>query len=280
MAAAAERLSMGLYALHSAEPAHATAAARAAIWFVLASAVLDEKLDHGAVHADEVRQRCNPAAFLAAIEPGGPALAFPSQPLLEILLRNTTAAIAERIGCGTSERDRTVARELRACLRDAIAGQLDSPYLRIDRLTDLDEVERSLRRINTLTAWTQGYLGLFGAAGLSSTTLRSVRQVCRRIGEIGWALDALSDIHTDLDAGVWSLVWLELARRDDSWITTHGTTPDLALAALARSDVAIVLLQRIALAIAEIRDAPAVAPTAAGGLADFCSFMVWSFLCV
>ena len=280
MAAATELLATGLYALHSSDDAHALATSHAATWLVLAAAVLDQKVDDGELHPDEVRQRVNPAAFLAALAPDGPSISIPSQPLLEILLANTVAGMRARIAAGTSAFDRTVERELEICVRDMISGQLDSPHLRIHPLSDLDEVERTLRRVNTLTTWVPAYLGLFGAHGLADETLRSVRQITTRVGDVGWALDALSDIHADLDAGVWNLVWLELARETGVTAPWVGATPDAALDALAGSQVAVKMLSRIALAIEEIRTASAVEPRAAGALADLCLYMVWSFLSV
>jgi hypothetical protein len=116
---------------------------------------------------------------------------------------------------------------------------------------------------------------------LERDTLRAVRQITTRLGEIGWALDALSDIHADLEAGVWSLVWLELARRTGPaapWLRDHREHPEAALDALTASDVIPRLLTRIGLGLDEIARAPAVAPDAVRSLTAFGRYMVWSFL--
>jgi hypothetical protein len=281
MAAVAHRLARGLCALHAAEEAHAEASARCAIWLTLAAAVLDQKLDDGLLAADVVRQHLNPTAFLAAVEHGQP-LRMPGQPLVERLLACTTAEMAARLAAARSELDARVLGELRICLTEMIVGQLDSPRLRIHPLSELDEVERTLRRVNLLTTWVPAYLGLLGAAAPpAEATLRAVRQITTRIGEVGWALDALSDVHADLEAGVWSLVWLDLARRSAPgarWLREHADHPELALDALAASDTIATLLAEIGLAIEEIERMPFVDPQAAAELAALCRYLVWSFL--
>ena len=281
MAGAAHQLACGLYDLHAHDDARAEATARAAIWLTLASAVVDQKVDDGELSPDEVRRVLNPTAFLASLALGAPPLRLPAQPFLELLLRHTTAAIGDRIASARSELDRVIVAELERCLREMIVGQLESPRLRIHPLADLHEVETTLHRVNALTVWIPAYLGLVGGPALVPETLHAVRQITTRIGEIGWALDALSDIHADLEAGVWSLVWLELARRTGSvapWLREHRDRPDIALDALAASDVIPQLLTRIGLALDEIARTYAVSPGAVRALVAFCRTMIWSFL--
>ncbi|MEZ4361949.1 MAG: hypothetical protein R3B48_17295 [Kofleriaceae bacterium] len=287
MAAAAHWLARGLHGLHASEGAPGAtaeageASARCAVWLTLAAAVIDQKVDDGELSGDVVRQHLNPAAFLAAIEPGGAPLRVPGQPLIEVLLANTTSQIAARLRAGSSDFDAMVAAELRVCLTEMIVGQLDSPYLRIHPLSDLDHVEQTLRRVNTLTTWIPAYLSLLGAPRPSEPTLRAVRQVTTKLGEVGWALDALSDIHADLQAGVWSWMWLTVARHDGPharWLREHQDAPERALAALEACSATTTRLTQIALAIDEIGRTPHVNPAAAAELVAFCRYMVWSFL--
>jgi hypothetical protein len=286
MAAAAHWLARGLHGLHAPASSGTNeeigeASARCAIWLTLAAAVVDQKVDDGQLSADVVRQHLNPAAFLAALEPGGRRLRMPGQPLLELLLARTTEAIAARLTSCRCDFDVMVAAELRVCLTEMIAGQLDSPYLRLHPLSDLDEVERTLRRVNTLTTWIPAYLGLLGSPRPSDETVRAVRQITSRVGEVGWALDALSDIHADLEAGVWSGVWLTVARHTGPsarWLRDYPEAPESALEALASSSATTTMLTQIALAIDEIERTPHVNGDAAADLAAFCRYMVWSFL--
>jgi hypothetical protein len=281
MASAAHQLASGLYALHANAPTGAEATARAAIWLTLASAVVDQKVDDGELSPDEVRRVLNPTAFLAALAPGAAPLAMPGQPFLELLLRHTTTAIGDRIAAGRTAFDRAVTVELERCLREMIAGQLDSPRLKIHPLAELAEVEATLHRVNALTVWIPAFLGLLGEPEPPAATVRAVRQITTRVGEIGWALDALSDIHGDLEAGVWSLVWLELARRTGPgaiWLREFPDRPERALDALAASDVIPQLLTRIGLALDEIARMPDVSTAAVTTLVAFCRYMIWSFL--
>jgi hypothetical protein len=281
MASAAYQLACGLHDLHATNPAGADATARAAVWLTLASAVVDQKVDDGELSPDEVRRLLNPTAFLAALEPGAAPLAMPAQPFLELLLRHTTTAIRERIAAGRTAFDRAVAGELERCLREMIAGQLDSPRLKIHPLADLAEVETTLHRVNVLTVWIPAFLGLLGEPEPPAATVRAVRQITTRVGEIGWSLDALSDIHVDLETGIWNLVWLELARRTGpgaSWLREYRDRPECALDALAASDVIPQLLTRIGLALDEVARMPDVSSAAVATLVAFCRYMIWSFL--
>jgi hypothetical protein len=96
------------------------------------------------------------------------------------------------------------------------------------------------------------------------------------LGDLGWALDALSDIHDDLAHGVFSLVWLELAEatgRDADWLIDPGGRSERALAALASSPVIDRILIRIHHQLAEI-------DRQSGGraIAELCRYLVAAFL--
>jgi hypothetical protein len=281
VASAAHGLAGGLYRLHGADPAIAEATGIAAMWMTLAAATVDRLVDDGWLSPDAVRTQLNPTAFIAALAPGA-AVPATRQPFLDLLLQRAVLAIRARLATAATRFDAEIIAELVVCLREMINGQLASPELRISGHAELTEVESTLHRVNALTVWIATYLGLLGAPQAPPRErVRALRDVTTRVGEIGWALDALSDIHVDLEASVWSLVWLELARTtgiDAPWIACVRGRPALALDALDRSDVCDRLLARIGVAIDAIERAPDVEPTAAAALARFCRYMVWAFL--
>jgi hypothetical protein len=281
VASAAHGLADSLYRLHGTDPSIAEATGTAAMWMTLAAAAVDHLVDERGLSPDAVRAQLNPTAFIAALAPGA-AIPATRQPFLDLLLERAVLAIRARLATAATRFDAEIVDEMLVCLREMINGQLASSELRITPHAELAEVEITLHRVNALTVWIATYLGLLGApAAPPRERVRALRDVTTRVGEIGWALDALSDIHVDLDAGVWSLVWLELARAtgiDAPWIARVRDEPALALDALDGSDVCDRLLARIGVAIDAIERAPHVDPAAAAALARFCRYMVWAFL--
>lgn len=275
VASAAYGLADRIYRLHGNDEGGAARASTAATWMALAAAVIDQLVDDRLVDPAVISQHLNPTAFLAAVFSRGPIPAVPGQPFATILIEQAVTAMRVCIGSG---RQPVIAGELEICLRHMIDGQLASPELRIALTSNLDNVEATLHRVNSLTVWVAAYLGLFVDDLPPASVLRDVRDATTRVGEIGWMLDALSDIHVDLEAGVWSLVWLELARTtglDAAWLRDRQRDPSRAIAALAATDVRDRLLARIGLAIEAIERAPL---SGAAALAAFCRYMVWSFL--
>jgi hypothetical protein len=281
VASGAYGLATSLYRLHGRDDALADATGVAALWLTLVAAVVDQLVDDGLLAPDTVRAQLNPTAFLAALAPGA-AVPVTHQPYLDRVLACGIAALRGRLASARSKFDAAIVDELRLCLREMINGQLDSPSLGIRRHAELADVDATLRRVNTLTVWIGAYLGLLGAAHAPAPAcVRAVRDITTRLGEIGWALDALSDIHVDLAAGVWSQVWLELARTtglDAPWLAALPDDPDAALDALEGADVCARLLARIAIALEAIEHAPDVDAEAARDLARLCRYMVWAFL--
>ncbi|MBK7197153.1 MAG: hypothetical protein IPH80_32235 [Myxococcales bacterium] len=282
VASAAWGLASAIYALHGDDPVRRDAACVPAVWMTLAAAAVDHVVDDGLIDPDEVRRRLNPCAVLAAVTPGAsPRPMLAALPYVDRLLAPALGGIQARIAAARTPFDHAVVRELRVCLEAMISGQLESPRLRIGPHAELDAIHATLHRVNALTVWVATYLGLIDAGDLAPPTIAAVRDATTRVGEIGWILDALSDIHADLGAGVWSLVWLELARdsaADAPWLRYAAVRPEVALDALAASGVIARLLTRLRFAIDEVERTVDVRPGAAGALADFCRYMVWSFL--
>jgi hypothetical protein len=163
-----------------------------------------------------------------------------------------------------------------------IDAELGSPALRIDRCDDLDEVERTLRRVNTLSVWLFAYAGLVTEPMPGRATLDAVDRAAQLVGDIGWTLDALEDVLPDLEKLVWNRAWLLLAQtsyrhRPAEW-RALVTRPEQALEVLAGSMVLDRLLANIELAMSEIGTHPVLPASARADLADLCRLLVWSFL--
>jgi hypothetical protein len=273
VASAAWGLASAICALHGDDPVRRDAACVPAVWMTLAAAAVDHVVDDGLIDPDEVRRRLNPCAVLAAVTPGAsPRPMLAALPYVDRLLAPALGGIQARIAAARTPFDHAVVRELRVCLEAMISGQLESPRLRIGPHAELDAIHATLHRVNALTVWVATYLGLIDAGDLAPPTIAAVRDATTRVGEIGWILDALSDIHADLGAGVWSLVWLELARdsaADAPWLRYAAVRPEVALDALAASGVIARLLTRVRFPIEEVERTVDVRPGAAGALADF-----------
>jgi hypothetical protein len=173
-----------------------------------------------------------------------------------------------------------VCDELDASIRQMLVAQLRSTDLVIGPHADLATVRRDLRAINVLTVWTATYAGLLGHAELDPQLLSAVRRAATLVGDLGWALDALSDIHVDLEHRVWSLVWLELAELEGlgaRWLIDPSGQPALALDALARSPIVDAILTRLGQQLTELERDPWLAERGAQ-LAALSRYMVWAFL--
>lgn len=282
VASAAYGLAAAIYDLHGDDLDRRDRAARPAMWMTLAAAAVDHLVDDGVVDADDVRRHLNPTAVLAAIEPTATVEpGIPTQPYLDLLLAPALRGIRACVATAATSFELDVVHELRVCLREMIEGQLASPRLRLGPHVELDDIETTLHRVNALTVWIATYLGFLGGPRPPAATVLAVRQVTTRIGELGWILDALSDLHADLAAGVWSLGWLELARATGTthpWLRHYPERPRLALELLREHGITDGLLARARLAIDEIARTPGLRPGAAEALADFCRYMAWSFL--
>lgn len=289
--ATAYLLSRALCEVHCRREDAAHAAGLAAMWMAVAAAVMDYLIDSAQVTPSELQERFSPEHVREALllPPSVAPYLFdampcpPPQRFLMRLVERGFRSIRELMWAApvTPFQER-LRYEILVCLESMVSAELRSPMLRMDATLRLSDVERELRLVNTLTVWLSAYIGLLGAPEPTPDQVAALQQVTTMIGEIGWMLDSLSDVCEDLQQGVFNLAWLQLARRaapsTPTWLTSIGTAPELALAALQESPVLDSMLSRMEVLIAQLslqQDLPA---EASRKLSALCRFLVWSFL--
>lgn len=255
VASAAWGIGQALHALHCRGD-DGGPAGEIAMWFTLAAAGLDHLVDDGLLDGDAMRRYLAPGRVIEVLR-GGPPIALPGFPWVERMLERGLTRLGEAMRA--PGRDAELQRELRGELEHTIhamlVAQLRSSELVIGPHADLARVRTDLRAINALTVWIAAYGGLLGHARPPPAALDTVRRIATLVGNLGWALDALSDLHDDLAHGVFSLVWLELAELtgvDAPWLLDPRGRPELALATLASSPVIERILIRIHHQLAEL----------------------------
>jgi len=163
-----------------------------------------------------------------------------------------------------------------------VSSELASPQLRLGRATaeELDTIEAELRTVNTLALWLSAYVGLCAAPRPPDAVLDGLLRVTSRIGEAGWILDALADVHEDLEAGVWSRVWVEAARQPEPPDLTDRSPEGRAraIAELERGPVLDRLLARLEVLVDELSREPALDADAPARLAGAVQLMTYAFL--
>lgn len=276
VASAAYGIAESLHALHCRANDGAVAGEIAA-WLALAAAGMDHLVDDGVLDGNALRRYLAPGTVIEALR-GGSRVAVPGFVWVERTLERGLALLGERMRA--SSHDPALQRELCGEIEHTIGmmlvAQLRSNELAIGPHADLVRVRTDLRAINALNVWLGAYCGLLGHVRPAPTTLAAVKRIATLLGDLGWALDALSDIHDDLAHGVFSLVWLELAEatgRDADWLIDPGGRSERALAALASSPVIDRILIRIHHQLAEI-------DRQSGGraIAELCRYLVAAFL--
>jgi hypothetical protein len=253
VASAAHGVATALHALHCDRDDGATAG-ETGMWLTLAAAGLDHLVDDGIFDANAMRQHVAPGRVLEVLR-GGEPIRISGQPWVERALGFGLAKLAAQLRAGDGPYHRELCGELEQCIQAMLVAQLRSDELMLSPHADLARVRTDLRAINALTVWVGAYAGLFGHAALPFERLELVRRVATLVGDVGWALDALSDIHTDLAHGVFSLVWLELAEHTGlaaPWLIDPVGNPALALATLHASPVIDRLLARLEHQLEEI----------------------------
>lgn len=290
--ASAYAVTGSLYLLHGSRPQAARTAGVATMWLAQAAAVIDYLLDEEAFPpaalAAHLRSELIDSA-LPAIGAAAPVHHFdtpPFDPRLTFVLTALERGFAGLRDCLAGAPDdphhRRLRDELVICLREMVGAELDSPALRLASGGDLDAVDRTLRRVNTLSVWLFAYAGLIAEPALPAPVIDAVARIAELVGHIGWTLDALDDILRDLDAGVWNRAWLLLAQtryrhRPTEWRALIADR-ELAIAELIASPVIDRLLASIEQATDEILANPAVPAEARAQLVDVCGLLVWSFL--
>ena len=293
VAAMAYIIARDLQRAHTVDEAGAHDAGVIAAWMGMAAAVLDFLIDAGrltpaaiAAHLDADRLCCAvPSPDDRATEP--PRLdAWGTPPELLFPLRAVERALAgirDRLARTPPGDYRSrLHHEIRASLSRMASAELASPQLRLRRATaeELDTVETELRTVNTLGLWLSAYVGLCAAPRPPDAVLDGLLRVTSRIGEAGWILDALADVHEDLEAGVWSRVWVEAARQPEP-PDLADRSPDgraRAIAELERGPVLDRLLARLEVLVDELSREPALDADAPARLAGAVQLMTYVFL--
>jgi hypothetical protein len=288
--ASAYVVAASFYYLHGDRPAAARTVGVTAMWFAQAAAVLDYILDEEGPSRTVVDAHLSPEALAAALPPPGsdhppaPLVAF--HPELGFVMRALDHAFAGLRAClagpGDDEYRGWLHGELMTCMQRMTTAELASPSVDLAALRNLDDVERGLDLVNTQLTRMYALAGLALAPPLSTGALRSVLRAASLAGDIGWSLDALSDVVDDLDRRVWSRAWLWLARERQAlgapaWRALVGDRP-AALTALHASGVIDRMLGTIDEAVAELGALPDVAPAGRAQLVDIVQLLVWSFL--
>ena len=286
-------LTGSLYYLHGARPNVARSASVAAMWLTQAAAVIDYLLDEEAYEPAKLAAHLSPEFVSAALPPPGRARhsihhfdAPPFDPELTFILvalERGFAGLRDCMALGSDDAyHRRLREELIACLQQMIGAELGSPALHMDRCDDLDAVERTLRRVNTLFVWLFAYAGLVAEPMPGRATLDAVDRAAQLVGDIGWTLDALEDVLPDLEKRVWNRAWLLLAEtsyrhRPAEWQSLLAR-PERALDVLAGSTVIDRLFADIEHAMTEIGAHSMLPASASANLVAMCQLLVWSFL--
>jgi hypothetical protein len=280
-------LARDLHRAHAVDDRGARAAGVATMWFWMAAGVMDFLLDTGRSSSLAVADRISAETVAAALDLHGDPPAFDRHPRPDELafllgaVERGFMALRElgRAAPPGPHTDRLLV-ELRACLVRMVEAELRSPMLELRAGADLARVETDLRMVNTLTIWLAAYAGLLAAPRPSDDDLAALVEVSTAIGEIAWILDALSDIEIDLAEGVWSRVWLDVARAcgGGGWLEADRVDREAALATLERSGVVEALLARVELLLLGVERGPALAEDARRALADTVRLWTWAFL--
>jgi hypothetical protein len=276
-------VSRALGALHGIADGDAHETGAIGVWMALAAAEMDRLVDDGEVAPAAFREHLAADRVEQVLRPGAAVQdtpCVPDQPYLRRCLDRAFDGLRRRMFRPSADPFRDdVNREIVTCVRSMLEGQLDSPDLRMRPDADLGGVEETLRRVNALTVWMVTYVGLLHRPRPDGAVLASLRRAATAVGQIGWILDALSDIHEDLDAGVWSLVWLELARESGpgaAWL--RAGDPAASMRALSAAGAIDRLLARLARLIDSIEGDPALPAAPRHALGGLCRWMVWAFL--
>lgn len=288
--ASAYVVAASLYYLHGDRPAAARTAGVTAMWFAQAAAVLDYILDEEGPSRSVIDAHLTAEALAAALPPPGsdrppaPLVAF--HPELGFVMRALDHAFAGLRACfaaaAADEYRAWLHGEVMACMQRMTAAELASPADDLAGLRNLDEIERALDLVNTQLTRLYALAGLALAPPLPAGGVRSVLRAASLAGDIGWSLDALSDVAADLDHRVWSRAWLWLARERRehgaaAWRELIGDRA-AALDAWQRSGVADRMLGAIDEALAELAALAEVSPAGRGQLVDVVQLLIWSFL--
>jgi hypothetical protein len=279
VASAGHALGVALHRLHADDAADADEAGQVVMWLTLAAAAMDHLVDDGHVDPHSMRRYVSPAAVIAALRGDAP-IEVPGHDWLARLLARGLGGLGARMGRRADAYHRELGAEIEVCLQEMVAAQLYSDELTIAPWSDVPVVRRRLRAINALTAWLAAYVGLLGRDRPPPATLAAVRRAATLVGDIGWALDALSDIHADLAHRLWNLVWVELAEvtgPDAAWLVDPDGAPAVALDALRRSGVIGRILDRTGQQIRELERDLELGDRGRE-LAQLCQYMVWAFL--
>ena len=278
-----------LYRMHGADAAAAEQIGQIAMWLGMAASNIDYLVDEQQASVAELAAILSPEAVHAALtgSPGAAALAAPGDapPHLRFLvtcLEHAFAGIRARASAAprSAHRDR-IQYEIEASVHRLVAAELASPGLRLCAATPLAEVEDTLRVVNTMSLWLFAYVGLLGEPRPGDAVLDGLRRVTGAVGEIVWSLDALADIHQDLERGVYSLVWLTLAREmapHDGWLTPGGVDRGQALARLAQHPVLERMLGRVEVLLLQLERETALPPEPLARLGRLCRMLVWGWL--
>lgn len=287
-------LARDLHRAHAVDEAGAHEAGVVAAWMGIAAAVLDflidaERLTPAVIsaHLDTARlRRAVPspddkaAAPPLRLDPWGspPELLFPLR-AVERALGGIRARL-QRTPPGDYRR--RLHHEILASLSRMVSSELASPQLRLGRATpaEIDAVEEELRTVNTLALWLSAYVGLCASRCPPDAVLDGLLRVTTRVGEAGWILDALADVHEDLEAGVWSRVWVEATRQPEPPDLTDRSPAGRARAIerLERGPVLDRLLARLEVLIDELDREPALLDDAPARLVGAVQLMAYMFL--
>jgi len=282
VAAFSFRLAEELSAIHGGVPG---AAGPVAAWMGVAGSIVDHLLDEHVVPAAMLAARLGPDQIKAALPLDGrlphrfddeaaPAALRFLLVALELAFAGARAVFARS---PSSRKDR-IRHELLACLCSMAAAELRSPRWRLAAPLERSAVERELEEVNTLSVWVSAYLGLLTHEP-APAALETLLRTTRAVGRLGWLLDALSDAHADLEAGVWSLVWLRVAaERGTGWIGQDGPRRDVAAQALDASSVVDQLLCEVELILRGIETDPDLPVRSRAELGLLCRTTAYSFL--
>jgi len=290
VAAFSFRLAEELSAIHGGVPG---AAGPVAAWMGVAGSIVDHLLDEHVVPAAALAARLSPDQIRAALpldgnahgdHHGRPPHRFDDESapaalrFLLVALELAFAGARALLARSPSSRKDRIRHELLACLCSMAAAELRSPRWRLAAPLERSAVERELEEVNTLSVWVSAYLGLLTHEP-APAALETLLRTTRAVGRLGWLLDALSDAHADLEAGVWSLVWLRVAAElGTGWIGEGGPRRDVAAEALDSSSVVDQLLSEVELILRGIETDPDLPVRSRAELGLLCRTTAFSFL--